>query len=489
MRAPRLESIILCRLGEKPTQLNPPASDSVAETRPVEVERLHLDSLHDADLDQLRAFHPALGIVIGAAEVPPSFHCLPSLGCVRVHAGIIRGSAGGRTEAVGATVLRLGGEASGAANEVIASATAPIAPVDTLADVEARAEELGQLLLGRVLENLDAGSILGRTETPWERDAQLVTVNARDLRVRLASALHQLGRAARPWQVVKSLAALVILTVIAPARNLLRTLLRRHPVRLFTFHRVSSLCRDGMTVSPDVFRQQLRYIARTHRLVPLGTCLDMARSGAKLVRPVAAITFDDGYRSVYVNAFPIMKREGTVAACFVSTDLVGTSQRFAHDASLPVVDLLEIMDWKELETLRAAGWEIGGHTATHKRLSQCDEAVLTEELLRPLAQLEQRLGIERPTMAYPFGGRGDMTATAVDLARRAGYSACLSDFGGENYPQCDLFDLKRIELGGDHPTLAWKTRVHGLDVGGVRWPQLQLRRIVRAWQGAPPVNA
>jgi peptidoglycan/xylan/chitin deacetylase (PgdA/CDA1 family) len=307
--------------------------------------------------------------------------------------------------------------------------------------------------------------------------------------VKFRSAFRQLGRVARPRVVLKSLVAIAILTLIAPVRNFIRTLFRRHPVRLFTFHRVSTLCRDGMTVAPDVFRQQLRYIARTHRILPLGTCLDIARSRASLARPVAAITFDDGYRSVFVNALSIMKREGVVGACFVSTDLVGTSRRFAHDANLPVAELLELMNWNELGTLRAAGWEIGGHTATHPRLSQCDGAMLTEELMRPLARLEQQLGIQRPSMAYPFGGRGDITAPAIDLVRRAGYSACMSDYGGENHPPFDLFDVKRIELGGDHPTLAWKTRVQGLDVGGMRWPHLQLRRIAQAWQGAPSVHA
>jgi peptidoglycan/xylan/chitin deacetylase (PgdA/CDA1 family) len=244
-----------------------------------------------------------------------------------------------------------------------------------------------------------------------------------------------------------------------------------------------------MTVAPDVFRRQLRYIARTHRVLPLGACLDIARTRARLATPVAAITFDDGYRSVYTNALPIMKSEGLLGACFVSTDLVGTSRRFAHDANLPVVDLLEVMDWAELNALRAEGWEIGGHTATHARLSQCDGAMLKDELERPITVLQQRLGIEGPALAYPFGGREDITASALDFARRAGYSACMSDFGGENHPPVDLFDFRRIELGGDHPTLAWKTRVHGLDVGGVRRTDVQLRRIAKAWLGAPHLNA
>jgi peptidoglycan/xylan/chitin deacetylase (PgdA/CDA1 family) len=173
----------------------------------------------------------------------------------------------------------------------------------------------------------------------------------------------------------------------------------------------------------------------------------------------------------------------------VSTGLVGTSRHFAHDASLPVVDLLEIMNWSEVEALRAEGWDVCGHTATHARLSECDAEMLNEELVRPIAVLQERLGIERPALAYPFGGQKDITAGAVDVARRAGYSACLSDFGGENYPPFDPFAIKRIELGGDHPTSAWKTRVHGLDIGGLRRSKPRLGRLTRAWHEAARVNA
>src|SRR5207244_10396360 len=41
-------------------------------------------------------------------------------------------------------------------------------------------------------------------------------------------------------------------------------------------------------------------------------------------KPMAAVTFDDGYRDVYERAFPLLQRKGIPAAVFVVTDLVGT---------------------------------------------------------------------------------------------------------------------------------------------------------------------
>lgn len=457
--------------------------------------KVRADSLDQAGIAQLRALQPTLGIIIGEPVVSSDLRALPSSGCIQVESGVLRaahaqeadlGTAPNAAGLVESRIVRVDGGMSGDEKAVLSSATVPIMPGDSPVVVHACAEELGQLLLGRVLERFDEGAI--GWETLEGAAAKLTPLKMRAFREWARSALRQLKRVAEPRYLLKSVAAIAILALVAPARNLFRTLMRRHPVRVFTFHRVSTLCRDGMTVAPDVFRRQVRYIARTHRVLPLDACLAMARARTRLARPVAAITFDDGYRSVYTNALPIMRNEGLVGACFISTDLVGTRRRFAHDVNLPVVDLLEVMDWREVEMLRAQGWEIGGHTATHARLSQCDGRTLTRELEQPLGVLRERLGIERPPLAYPYGGRDDITASALELARAAGYSACLSDFGGENHTPTDAFAIKRIEIGGDHPTLAWKARVHGLDLGNMKRWRVSRRRVAHTGRGAPALN-
>jgi peptidoglycan/xylan/chitin deacetylase (PgdA/CDA1 family) len=499
MRAPTLETLVLCELGEpSPRRTCPSSLLPNSSGTPVKVEKLGFPAGDSADPAQLRALEPTLGIIIGDVNVPPALQDLPLLGCIKVSGGISPGTNrpaanSGRDLRAGScvvsTVMRMRRSSSSESDAILLRANAPITASDSFIDVEARAEELGQVLLRRALENIERDQIRsGGRGTESADNTTLISTTAWRLRTPAAT-LQKLGRAIEPRFLLKSIAATAILVLAAPVRNLFRTLLRRHPVRVFTFHRVSSLCRDGMTVTPDVFRRQLRYLSRTHRVLPLGKCLEIARSGARLARPVAAITFDDGYRSVYTNALPLMRREGVVGACFVSTDFVSTAGRFPHDATLPLADMLEVMDWTELDALRAEGWEIGAHTATHARLSQCDSVTLRQELERPLAALRQRLGIEAPAFAYPFGGREDITASAVEAARHAGYSTCMSDFGGENRLPIDPFQIRRIELGGDHPTLAWKTRVHGLDVGAVRRQHARLTRIAQLWHGAPPVNA
>jgi peptidoglycan/xylan/chitin deacetylase (PgdA/CDA1 family) len=257
------------------------------------------------------------------------------------------------------------------------------------------------------------------------------------------------------------------LAVVRPLRDLIRTALGRHPVRLFTLHRVTWLCRDGMTVAPSVFRHQVEYLRRHHDVVDLDRALALLDNGARLRRPVAVITFDDGYASVRRSAFPIMSSVGAVGSCFVCPDIVDANDRFEHDESSAVREWLSVMDWHAITELRKAGWHIGSHTATHARLSTLSGPPLLRELHESRVALHRRLGATPIALAYPFGGRGDITPEAVEAARSCGYAALLSDFGGENAPGADRFALRRTDIGGDHDTVMWQSMVHGLDLR--RW--------------------
>jgi peptidoglycan/xylan/chitin deacetylase (PgdA/CDA1 family) len=272
-----------------------------------------------------------------------------------------------------------------------------------------------------------------------------------------------------PRYVLKTLAGLVALAVICPIRDRIRSLLRRHPVRIFTFHRVSDLCRDGMTVSPEAFRRQLAYLRRHHDVVPFDEALRLAVDGARLERPVAAISFDDAYASVFSTALPLMTEAGAVGSCFVSTGLIGDGSQFEHDADNPLQSRhLRVMTWTQLAILRDLGWTVGAHTMTHARLSLCDPTRLNEELGHSLTALRSRLGLGTIPFAYPFGRVSDITVLALEKVRELGYTACLANDGGENVPPRDRYDMCRIELGGDHPTLAWRTRSRGMDLGAIR---------------------
>lgn len=105
------------------------------------------------------------------------------------------------------------------------------------------------------------------------------------------------------------------------ARRLVRVARRRlGPARLeiLTYHFVSDrpnpFSEDGHRVPVSAFRDQLRWLKRHCRLVPLRAVPELRPTGS---RPYAAIAFDDGYLATLEEAYPVLEAERVPATAFV----------------------------------------------------------------------------------------------------------------------------------------------------------------------------
>ena len=104
------------------------------------------------------------------------------------------------------------------------------------------------------------------------------------------------------------------------------------------YHRVvqdfdteAALTMPANLVSTSMLERHLDWIGRDHEFVSLDDLGERLAAGTPIRRPLAAVTFDDGYRDVYENAIPMLRRKGIPAACFLVADLLGTQELQAHD--------------------------------------------------------------------------------------------------------------------------------------------------------------
>ena len=96
------------------------------------------------------------------------------------------------------------------------------------------------------------------------------------------------------------------------------------------FERSARTCIPSMLISARMLERQLDWLRGHYRVIALEEMANLLAKG----RPAAgtvAITFDDGYRDVYENAFPILERRGIPATIFAVADLIGTSRPLNHD--------------------------------------------------------------------------------------------------------------------------------------------------------------
>lgn len=175
--------------------------------------------------------------------------------------------------------------------------------------------------------------------------------------------------------------------------------------------------------------------------------LRAALEGAlRLPERAALITFDDGYRSVYEYALPVLRRLGCPAVLFVPTDFVGRTNEFDSDVE-PVEPMCS---WAELRELSRSGVAVQSHGKTHRAFSNISPAERRREVADSKAALEAWLEGPVDVFAYPYGddadGACDVRAALAETGHRAAFG-----YGGGPFELvgADRYRLARIAMGPD----------------------------------------
>jgi peptidoglycan/xylan/chitin deacetylase (PgdA/CDA1 family) len=209
----------------------------------------------------------------------------------------------------------------------------------------------------------------------------------------------------------------------------------------------SILCR-----APEAFRKDMTQIYQAgYQVLPLATILDGIAGKVDLPEKSVAITFDDGLACVYENALPILQEFGYPSSAFIVTGCINGYNEWGKVFGLPRKRMLTS---SEIRTLAESGVDIGAHTVNHVWLGKSEKDVATKEIRDSKAALEDILGQEVSTFAYPFGNWNQMARNAV---KEAGYSGACSTMPGRNQEDTDPYLLRRAEIkGGDAP---WQFRL------------------------------
>lgn len=416
------------------------------EARP-NVSILRVADIHSEEsLAAVRTFDADLGLSLAAPILRRSLFSLPQRGTVNLHKGKVpqyRGMPPAFWElwngdrSLGCTVHRVD-ERLDTGNVILAKEIARES-FSTLRGLQLCLDRVGVDLMREAVI-----AILENTATESQQDPGGSTYRKPTLQ-QIAALKHLLSRNqiasdSNPKRVVKEVK---FACTNALWHSGLRRILQPR-VTVLLYHRVSDDKRDNLTVGIEQFDRQMAMLRKYCHVVSidrLAEWQDIPRSD----RPLVCVTFDDGYLDNYLHAVPILQRHGIAAAFFVSTGLIGTNRPFPHDlkrGSAPPT-----MNWAQLRKMRDYGFIIGSHTVSHIDCAAESECVVVEELARSAADLQRELNLRDVMLAYPYGGRQNMTPGRLELVKRAGYTGCLSAYGGINIGKIDRFNILR---GGIH---------------------------------------
>jgi peptidoglycan/xylan/chitin deacetylase (PgdA/CDA1 family) len=183
------------------------------------------------------------------------------------------------------------------------------------------------------------------------------------------------------------------------------------------------------------------------RLVPL-TDLPSLISAPSTRAPVVALTFDDGFLSVYEHALPVLTRYGFPATVFVVSDYCGRTNCWPSQPAQ--VKRQPLLNWQELHELIRAGLSAGCHTRTHPDLRDLATSEMLQEITGAKSRIEDALGAPVEAFAYPYGAYNHKVRAMVASEFFLACSTVLGFVGSGSDPfaleRLDMYYLRRLEL-------------------------------------------
>lgn len=227
----------------------------------------------------------------------------------------------------------------------------------------------------------------------------------------------------------------------------------RPGLRVLLYHAIGSTVlgdvRGLFSICPDLFEKQMDHLSESHAGRVIGLDSDLHIEPKIQI----AISFDDGYMDNLEIAAPILVARKLPFTVFVTSEFVRSSrQGFLTPSGL-----------RELAAMPGA--HIGAHGATHVALSECDDTQLLDELHSSKCYLEDTIGREVATMAYPYGAADRRVRHAVVAA---GYRLAVSSYATVNDVQRDRLMLGRTEVQGGDSLRVFRQKLHG-DWDWYRW--------------------
>ena len=206
-----------------------------------------------------------------------------------------------------------------------------------------------------------------------------------------------------------------------------------------------------------VFAAHLRYLHENHyRTLTLSEAYDLVHTSTAPNPRAVVITFDDGYRDFYTNAFPALSQYGYSATVFLPTAYIADTSRTFHG--------VECLTWSEVRTLQTAGIEFGSHTATHPQLRTVATETLIDEVRSSKQRIEDALGNRVKSFSYPFAfPQADSRFVLIlrQILVDAGYENGVSTVIGRLDRTGDMMFMKRLPMNSYDDCSLFRAKIEG----------------------------
>lgn len=209
----------------------------------------------------------------------------------------------------------------------------------------------------------------------------------------------------------------------------------------------ADIYRLDLSVTPEVFREQLQWLADNgYATISLYDLIGYLNVGyPPLPEKPIVLTFDDGYLDNYTNAFPLLQEYGYTATFFILTDVTNRQDP-------------NYMTWDMYREMHNAGMDIEVHGREHHDMAGKDAAWLEATLVGAREAIASELGYTPYLLCYPAGSYDE---NVLDAARQHGYWAAVTTQHGALHDKAAPFELRRVRVRGDWTLATFSAVVEG----------------------------
>lgn len=212
------------------------------------------------------------------------------------------------------------------------------------------------------------------------------------------------------------------------------------------YHHVFEDERSGFTAQIDKIREYGDFIS-------IDDALNLLNGTTKLDGRYFCLSFDDGFKSCFSGALPILAEREIPAVFYLVSDFIGQSldpddpiarQVFGFRGSTTTLDFLS---WDNCREMASNGMTFGSHTSHHINLKSADIESARNEMINSKAIIEREVG-RCDHFCPPYG----IPETHYDplrdpeLARSCGYKSFVTGIRGANHMGDDSFTIRRDQL-------------------------------------------
>jgi len=199
---------------------------------------------------------------------------------------------------------------------------------------------------------------------------------------------------------------------------------------------------SSMSLKINIFENQMKYLRKNgYKTV---TFDEINKSAKKQI----IITFDDGYKDIFINALPILKRYNFKATCFFVTNLIGQENNW--DIKKKNFLRKEIMSTNDINHWISSGMNIGSHSHNHIDLTKISEQNLLNELEYSKKILEDKFNNFSNIFCYPYG---KVNKNVYALTKKIYNKAVTTNRSRYDLYKHNSHLIPRIDMGKNFSTL------------------------------------